>query len=72
MEYTFRKFLGVIKRDVCQVYKNGYHGDCSAMFLLGDVDEKGRRLSEATRQCLMSAIAICRPGQTFAAIGNCI
>lgn len=53
-----------------QVFLNGYHGDCSKTFLIGDVDEQGRKLIETTQQCLDEAIAICKPGVKFCAIGN--
>ncbi|KAJ9586281.1 hypothetical protein L9F63_020075 [Diploptera punctata] len=47
------------------VYYNGYHGDCSAMFLVGNVDQPGRDLVKATEQALDQAISICKPGQYF-------
>uniref|UniRef100_A0A1B6F8M9 Methionine aminopeptidase n=1 Tax=Cuerna arida TaxID=1464854 RepID=A0A1B6F8M9_9HEMI len=54
------------------VYYQGYHGDCSAMFLVGEVDEKGKHLVRVTLQALDLAVSICRPGQVFSAIGNTI
>lgn len=52
------------------VYHNGFHGDCSAMYLIGNVDEAGRALVKATEQALESAISICRPGEYFCNIGH--
>jgi methionyl aminopeptidase len=53
-----------------QVYLNGFHGDCSAMFLVGDVDREGQALVKATELSLERAISICRPGEFFCNIGN--
>ena len=53
-----------------QVYLNGFHGDVSETFLVGEVDDQGRRLVDATRNCLDEALAICRPGRPFKHIGN--
>lgn len=54
------------------VFFNGYHGDCSKTFLVGDVDAKGRFLVESTEECVYKAIELCRPGQPFKAIGQFI
>jgi methionyl aminopeptidase len=53
-----------------QVYLNGYHGDCSAMFLVGEVDKDGQALVKATELSLQRAISICRPGEYFCNIGT--
>lgn len=55
-----------------QVFYNGFHGDCSTMFLVGDVDERGRFIVEVARKCRDEAIQCCGPNQPFNAIGNCI
>uniref|UniRef100_A0A1B6JIC2 Peptidase M24 domain-containing protein n=1 Tax=Homalodisca liturata TaxID=320908 RepID=A0A1B6JIC2_9HEMI len=52
------------------VYYQGYHGDCSAMYLVGEVDDKGKHLVRVTLQALDLAISICKPGQAFSAIGT--
>lgn len=54
------------------VYYNGYHGDCSKTFLVGNVDDEGKQLVEATKVCLNEAISICKPGTYFRDIGFCI
>lgn len=54
------------------VYLNGYHGDCSRTFLIGNVDEKGRELVKVTEECLMAGIKECRNGIPFAQIGKVI
>ncbi|ENN78234.1 hypothetical protein HUJ04_004394 [Dendroctonus ponderosae] len=54
------------------VFLNGYHGDCSKTFLVGDVDEEGRRLVAAAEACLQNAISLCKPGKPFRDIGGVI
>lgn len=59
--------------DFClKVYLDGYHGDTSETFLIGEVDEVGRRLVETARRCRDEAIAACRPGEQLCVIGNTI
>ena len=41
---------------------DGVHGDCSATFLVGEVDDESRQLVEVTRQCRDLGIEAVRPG----------
>ncbi len=50
----------------------GVHGDCSAMFLAGDVDESSRLLVEVTKECRDVGIAAVRPGRPISDIGRAI
>ncbi|CAN6825230.1 unnamed protein product [Brassica oleracea] len=52
------------------VYLNGYHGDTSATFFCGDVDEKAKNL--VTKEPLEKAISICGPGVEYKKIGKTI
>ncbi|NWH43711.1 MAP12 aminopeptidase, partial [Fregata magnificens] len=61
----------IINIDVT-VYYNGYHGDTSETFLVGNVDKTGQKLVEVARKCRDEAIAACRPGAPFSVIGNTI
>ncbi|XP_052582666.1 methionine aminopeptidase 1D, mitochondrial isoform X5 [Peromyscus californicus insignis] len=61
----------IINIDVT-VYYNGYHGDTSETFLVGTVDECGKKLVEVARRCRDEAIMACRPGAPFSVIGNTI
>ncbi|XP_017042922.1 methionine aminopeptidase 1D, mitochondrial [Drosophila ficusphila] len=61
----------IINIDVT-VFLNGYHGDCSETFQVGDVDERGSFLVEATRSCLEQSITLCGPGVEFNEIGKFI
>jgi methionyl aminopeptidase len=53
-------------------YYGGYHGDCSEMYLVGDVDEAGRKLVRVTHEAWQAAIAYCKPGQPYKGIGQII
>jgi methionyl aminopeptidase len=54
------------------VYLDGMHGDCSATFLVGDVDAEGRRLVQVARECLQGGIAAVRAGRPISDIGKAI
>lgn len=54
------------------VIKDGFHGDTSRMFLLGDCSIQARRLCELTRESLWLGIAQVRPGATLGDIGHAI
>ena len=51
---------------------DGWHGDSSRMYLVGDVPLKARRLVEVTHECLMLGIAQVRPGARLGDIGAAI
>ncbi|KAK6116248.1 hypothetical protein DH2020_050044 [Rehmannia glutinosa] len=50
----------------------GYHGDTSAAYFVGEVDEEARNLVKVTKECLDKAISICAPGVEFNKIGKTI
>ncbi|GJJ77940.1 methionyl aminopeptidase [Entomortierella parvispora] len=54
------------------VFLDGFHGDTSATFLVGNVDEAGVALVERTKEALDQAIAICAPGVPLNNIGKTI
>ena len=54
------------------VIVDGYHGDTSRMYLVGDVKLKPRRLVDITYECLMRGIAAVKPGATTGDIGYAI
>ena len=53
-------------------YKDGFHGDTNATFLIGNVAEKVDQLVERTRQSLDRAIAAVMPGRPINVIGRTI
>jgi methionyl aminopeptidase len=54
------------------VILDGWHGDTSRMFYVGDVGVKARKLVETTYQCMMKGIEMVKPGATLGDIGNAI
>lgn len=51
---------------------DGWHGDASRMFLVGDVALKARRLVDVTYECMMRGIEQARPGNRLGDIGDAI
>ena len=51
---------------------DGWHGDSSRMFLVGEVSLKARRLIDVTHECLMIGIEQARPGKHLGDIGDAI
>ena len=54
------------------VIKDGYHGDTSKMFLVGDVAEHAQRLVATTQECMYKGIELVRPGTRLGDIGFAI
>ncbi|MGJ3649203.1 type I methionyl aminopeptidase [Sphingomonas sp. GlSt437] len=51
---------------------NGWHGDSSRMFLVGDVPIKAKRLVEVTYEAMMLGIEQARPGNTMGDVAHAI
>lgn len=54
------------------VYKDGFHGDTSKMFLVGEVSKFAKRLCDVTRECLFLGIKEVKPNATLGDIGHAI
>ncbi len=54
------------------VIANGYHGDTSKMFFVGEVAPHAERLVTITQECLYKAIDIVKPGIRLGDIGEII
>lgn len=61
----------VVNIDVT-VILDGWHGDTSRMFLVGDCSVKAKRLVDVTYESLMKGISVVRPGATTGDIGHAI
>jgi methionyl aminopeptidase len=51
---------------------DGWHGDSSRMYLVGDVSRRAQRLVEVTYEAMMRGIAVVKPGATTGDIGAAI
>ena len=61
----------IINIDVTPIV-DGWHGDTSRMYLVGDVPVKARRLVEVTYECLMLGIEQAKPGNRLGDVGHAI
>ena len=52
------------------VYIGGFHADLNETFLVGAVDEAGRKLVRAAYECLQVAVEMCRPGTAYCDLGR--
>jgi methionyl aminopeptidase len=68
---TVLKSGDIINIDIT-VIKDGYHGDTSKMFLIGDVSAEDSRLCRLAQESLYLAIKKVKPGATFGEIGSTI
>lgn len=62
----------IINIDVTTIVE-GWHGDTSRMFNVGDkVSVKAQKLVEVTYECMMAGISVVKPGATLGDIGHAI
>ncbi|MGB1883310.1 MAG: type I methionyl aminopeptidase [Gammaproteobacteria bacterium] len=54
------------------VIKDGYHGDTSKMFIVGEAAVKARRVVETAYECLLLGIGLVKPGARLGDIGAAI
>jgi methionyl aminopeptidase len=54
------------------VIKDGWHGDTSRMYYVGEPSVQARRLCEITYECMWKGIGALRPGATLGDIGAAI
>ena len=61
----------IVNVDVTPIL-NGWHGDSSRMYLIGDVGVKAKRLVDVTYECLMLGIEQAKPGNYLGDVGHAI
>jgi len=61
----------IINIDVTVIYE-GYHGDTSKMYFVGDRSSHSERLVNVTQECLYKGIALVKPGTQLGDIGHVI
>lgn len=67
----------VLKKGDCinidiTVIKDGYHGDTSKMFFVGDPSVAGKRLATISHTCMVTGISMIKPGVRLGDIGHAI
>lgn len=61
----------IVNIDVTYVV-DGWHGDSSRMYPVGQIKRSAERLLEVTHECLMLGIGVVKPGVRLGAIGHAI
>ncbi len=61
----------IVNIDVTLI-KDGWHGDTSRMYAVGEISRRAERLIEVTYESLMRGIAVVKPGRTTGDIGAAI
>ncbi len=61
----------IINIDITSII-DGWHGDVSATFYVGDITDEARHLVETSRECLDKGIATVKPGTRVGDIGAAI
>ena len=61
----------IVNIDVTSIV-DGWHGDTSRMYLVGDVPIKAKRLVEVTYECLMLGIEQAKPGNRMGDVAHAI
>jgi methionyl aminopeptidase len=61
----------IVNIDVTPIL-DGWHGDSSRMYLVGDVPIKAKRLVDVTYECLMLGIEQAKPGNRMGDVANAI
>jgi methionyl aminopeptidase len=61
----------IINVDVTTIL-NGYYGDTSRMYAVGEISEDARRLLAVAKDCLDIGIVTCKPGRAFWEIAKAI
>ncbi|KAL0093023.1 MetAP 1 [Phycomyces blakesleeanus] len=61
----------IINLDI-SCYYGGFHSDLNETYLVGNVDEQGKKLVQTARECLQKAIDIVKPGIKYRDFGKVI
>ncbi len=56
----------------CTTIVDGFYGDASRMFLIGEVSEEKKKLVQVTKECLDEAVGIAKPWTTLGDFGYAI
>jgi methionyl aminopeptidase len=59
----------IVNVDVTSII-DGWHGDTSRMFKVGEISVKANNLMKVTHECLIEAIKVVKPGERISKIGH--
>jgi methionyl aminopeptidase len=62
----------IVNIDVSTYNRGGYHGDLNETFMVGNVDDDGRKLVRTSFDCLAAAFAMVKPGTLYRDLGTAI
>ena len=62
----------VVNLDITVITPDGYYGDTSRMFMVGEVSVLAKRLTQVTFECMWRGIAQVKPGASLGDIGHVI
>ena len=62
----------VVNLDITVITPDGYYGDTSRMFMVGEVSVMAKRLTQITFECMWLGIAQVKPGASLGDIGHVI
>jgi methionyl aminopeptidase len=62
----------VVNLDITVITPDGYYGDTSRMFMVGEVSVLAKRLTQVTFECMWLGIAQVKPGASLGDIGHVI
>ena len=66
------KIGDVVNLDITVITPDGYYGDTSRMFMVGEVSLLAKRLTQITFECMWLGIAQVKPGASLGDIGHVI
>jgi len=62
----------IVNIDVTTYNKGGYHGDLNETFMVGNVDDEGKKLVKTAFDCLSAALSMVKPGTLYRDLGTAI
>lgn len=71
-DYREIKDGDIVNIDITTYNRGGYHGDLNETFLVGNVDDDGKRLVETSFKCLAAALDKVKPGTLYRDLGTAI
>ena len=71
-DYREIKDGDIVNIDITTFNRGGFHADLNETFMVGNVDEDGKKLVKTAFDCLASALAMVKPGTLYRDLGTAI